>query len=255
MSGLEQRLDVMTTGETFVIFLFIFGIVLILSSLFMISIESEGGFLALFVGVFFTLTTLTPFIHIYEKAGERLEGTVGSNVGDSLDEFERAYVAYYAYEDREFDDAELVLFKGIVSEDLYESMGSGELEGSDVVAYEKVVNELIDEADPSEEKLAFKEYVVVDRGQDILENMWVDEKLDDREAQLVEFAGELVGDSVGAEKILISLRFEGTAKEAFIRNGLSEYSTVLAKLRKKYDRFEVSDIDEEGTDSFYKVTE
>lgn len=122
---------------------------------------------------------------------------------------EDAYDAYYAYEDGVISVDEEITFESygsIVDEDVRLILDEMPLQGMDLAKkvdrvqlsdtlmseYNGLVNRVIELADSSENKLAFKQYVLEKRQDDLLK-IWYDEKLDDTEKELLGFAGEVSG--------------------------------------------------------------
>lgn len=246
MSFLEI-VESFSIGETVVLGLFLFGIISLFIGALVSAIGINNlGFGIVVIGFVLSSTTLFPLISIINNQKESDKDTL----------FNRAYVAYFAYDDKTFDESELETLEGFVSRDLFEELSDGDLSDSGKKKYVDVVNDLINDADPSNEKLSFKEYVVVDRGQEELANLWEDGKLDDKEYQLIEFAGELVSLYNIAEDIKSNLSGDGTLSESKVKFGLEKYNNLLASLRVTYDRFDVSDVTNVGSssdDSFYNI--
>lgn len=163
--------------------------------------------------------------------------------------FETAYDAYNAYEDKKFDEGELEALKWRegIPKTLLREMESGKLSGDAIERYETFVNDLIDRYDPSEEKLAFKEKLLIrDRG--IVRSFWDDDTLSSRERRLIGFMGDVLDKDV-------SDMYEGDRVDVSgIRRLMDEFGKVYPKFMSDVETEEVVEaVEEPEVDRFYRV--
>ena len=163
--------------------------------------------------------------------------------------FETAYVAYNAYEDKKFDEDELFELKWRegISKTLLREMESGKLSGDAIERYETFVNDLIDRYDSSEEKLEFKEKLLIrDRG--IVHSFWEDEELSSQERRLIGFMGDVLERDV-------SDLYEGDRVDVSgIKRLMDEFGKDYPKFMRDVETEEaVEDVEEPEVDRFYRV--
>lgn len=152
-----------------------------------------------------------------------------SNAEVSVDD---AYVAYRAYEDGAFSWYERsVLSNWLVEYSIDLNRDRGLLNERDENAYEMMVNDLIERSDSSEGHVEFKRYVLEQDAYDVL-SVGLDGKLDERERELLEFAGDVVGKDV--TKVVSDL------EEALFEPGrtccVNSYEQLVSLLSKNVDR-------------------
>lgn len=162
-----------------------------------------------------------------------------------------AYTAYFAYEDGYLSVDELNVFSGYTdTKELVRDMNREDVSDGSYEFYEGLVNKIINKVDSSDEKLKFKKYVLI-RDQERLARIWLDNELDDRERELIEFAGDLLSMSdreVG--ELIEDLEVDDEKVD------LTSLNSMISKLDNSYAGFKVSEVYEDGSDDngdFYKV--
>ena len=164
-----------------------------------------------------------------------------------------AYTAYFAYEDGDLSDDELKVFSEYTdTKELARNMNREDVSDEYYAFYEGLVNKIIDEADSSEEKLKFKKYVLI-RDQDRLEDMLLDNELDVRERELIEFAGDVLSMSDReVDEVIEDLEADEEKVD------LTSLNSMISMLDTLYVGFKLSEVYENGTadsdpSGFYKV--
>ena len=164
-----------------------------------------------------------------------------------------AYMAYFAYEDGDLSDDELKVFSEYTdTKELARNMNREDVSDEYYAFYEGLVNKIIDEADSSEEKLKFKKYVLI-RDQERLEDMFLDNELDVRERELIEFAGDVLSMSDReVDEVIEDLEADEEKVD------LTSLNSMISKLDILYVGFKLSEVyessnDDSDTGGFYKV--
>lgn len=154
-----------------------------------------------------------------------------------------AYMAYFAYEDGDLSEDELKVFSEYTdTKELARNMNREDVSDESYEVYEGLVNKIVDEADSSEEKLKFKKYVLI-RDQERLEDILLDNQLDDRERELIEFGGDLLGMSDReVSEVIEDLEAD---KEKI---DLTSLNSMISKLDILYVGFKLSEVYEDGKD-------
>lgn len=164
-----------------------------------------------------------------------------------------AYTAYFAYEDGDLSVDELKVFSEYTdTKELARNMNREDVSDGSYAFYEGLVNKIIDEADSSEEKLKFKKYVLI-RDQERLEDMLLDNEIDVRERELIEFAGDVLSMSDReVDEVIEDLEADEEKVD------LTSLNSMISKLDTLYVGFKLSEVYESSNDDsdnrgFYKV--
>ena len=117
------------------------------------------------------------------------------------DKMSNAYTVYYAYEDGNVSEDELMAFKrfdvssNFEVDEVIKAVNGKDVSEDELKVYEDLVNEVLDEADSDGNKIDFKKKVLNER-EDDLKTLWNDGKLDASERELLTFAGDVARLSV-----------------------------------------------------------
>ena len=173
------------------------------------------------------------------KFGFSLLNDVTNRTNDEVS-VEESYVAYRAYDDEQFSWYEKsVLRNWLVDYSIDLNRDRGLLNERDEYAYEMMVNDLIERSDSSEGHVEFKRYVLEQDAYDVL-SVGLDGKLDERERELLKFAGDVIGKDV--TNVVFDL--EDALSESERANGVKSYEDLVKSLSKKVesDVFDVKDV-------------
>lgn len=155
---------------------------------------------------------------------------------DEYKVFSNVYVAYRAYDDGKFSDSEIDRLSGVPFDyRLKDAIDTGELSDSEALAYEDEVNNMIDNVDPSDGKLVFKGFVLSMEFDELLSVM-LDGQLDERERELIGFAGDVLDRDV--TNVISDL-------ERFVDSGVDSvesYEDLISGLDDEFGYFDVSKI-------------
>lgn len=207
--------------------------------------NSVWGFILFLVGVFcLLLWSMIDVIGVFDdrvKESDQVESSVVGGYGslDTYDEYEKfsnVYVAYRSYDDGKFSESEIDRLSGVAFEyRLKDAIDTGELSDSEAKAYEVEVNRMIDGLDTSEGKLEFKSFVLYMEKEDLL-SVLLDGSIDERERELIEFAGDVLGRDV--TNVIEDLERFGDS----VVGSLKSFEDLIKGLDDEFGYFDVEDI-------------